>query len=323
MKTNSDIIDWAANWLINNSFRLQNKPEILLETPWSNVVKFSTTTDDFYLKQTAPDIYIEAAIIKLLEQKFAIKVANIVAVNNELHCFLMLNAGITLRKYLKNNFQPELLCQALGQFANMQRSIENNLLDLFALSVPDWRLKHLPQLYTEIIKQRELLLSDGMTESELQTLQELRVRLIEQCSILAEYKIPETLVQPDCNTNNILINPNTKRMTVIDLGEIVVAHPFLALENFLYQATIHEEVIKGDSDYVQMQNAYLQNWLNIANDQQLQEISALIKDIYPIYNLLFHYRLKNCVDINDYQIYYATKPNQLAKNLREYISNVK
>jgi aminoglycoside phosphotransferase (APT) family kinase protein len=63
--------------------------------------------------------------------------------------------------------------------------------------------------------------------------------------LLSQYAIKDTIVQPDFNTNNILINPDPKKLTFIDLGEIAITHPFFSLLNFLYQAIIHHGVEEG------------------------------------------------------------------------------
>lgn len=319
MKSNTDFIDWANDWLKSNGYSLQNAPAILLETPWSNVIRFSTAKEDLYLKQTPPSIYIEGEIVKLLSHKFHNNVVDIIATNDELHCFLMRDAGSTLRKYLKANYDPKLICEAVAQFAILQRSIENNLEPFLALGVPDWRFDKLPQLYDQIINQADSLIANGLTKHELQTLHDLRGKIITQCELLSQYSIPETLVQPDCNTNNILINTNTKEMTIIDLGEIAIAHPFLSLGNFLYQTTIHEGIKEQDTVYNQIQEVYLDRWSGSSAKSQLLDIMQLIKKIHPIYNVLFHYRLMLSVDPKDYDLYYANKTNQIARYFREYI----
>lgn len=158
----------------------------------------------------------------------------------------MKDAGQNLRKYLKTNFKPELLSQALKEYTTIQRSTENHIEEFLALGVPDWRLNELPKLYDQIIQQTEFLKENGITNDELKILRNLSPKFLEQCELLSQYQIPETLVQPDFNTNNVLFDPNTKKMTCIDLGEIAIAHPFFSLHNFLLQATIHE----GLKEYV-------------------------------------------------------------------------
>jgi hypothetical protein len=80
-----------------------------------------------------------------------------------------------------------------------------------------------------LISETEFLKADGMTGEELQILQDLSPKISEQCELLAQYKIPETLVQPDFNTNNTLLNLITHKITFVDLGEITITHPFFSL----------------------------------------------------------------------------------------------
>jgi hypothetical protein len=84
-----------------------------------------------------------------------------------------------------------------------------------------------------------------MTDQELKRLHDLSPKVSKQCALLAQYPIQETLVQPDFNTNNRLFDPVSQQMTLIDVGEIAITHPFFSLHNFLLQATIG-----GKSGYV-------------------------------------------------------------------------
>lgn len=132
-------IKWATDCLASKGYFLQEQPEIVQETPWSMVLRFLTSKGNIYLKKTPPSISMEPNIIKLLANH-ACNVPTIIAMNDELHCFLMDDGGITLRKYLKTEFQPTLLCKAINQFTTIQRATENYISSYFALDVPDWRL---------------------------------------------------------------------------------------------------------------------------------------------------------------------------------------
>ena len=56
MNTQAPIIKWATDCLNSQGYSLQHAPEVLIETPWSNVIRFSTSQHDVYLKQM-PRIY--------------------------------------------------------------------------------------------------------------------------------------------------------------------------------------------------------------------------------------------------------------------------
>lgn len=318
MKNHHEILEWAAGYLISKGYTLQRPPELVLETPWSTVFHFSTTQGSFYLKQTPVPIFIEAKIIQLLSNQFHAAVPKLFAINENLCCFLMQDGGKNLRQYLKAQFQPELLSQAILQAGAMQRSTENNLDAFFALNIPDWRLAELPGLYEHLLNQTDFLKADGVTDQELKVLQGLTSKLSEQCTLLSQYHIPETFVQNDFHTNNILFDPATQKITFIDLGESVITHPFFSLHTFLQQAITHHNIKETDALYLQLQDTFFKSWLDISTKTKLSEVFKLTQKIWPIYLALGAYRLMTSVDLQAFKMYYANKPGRIAECLRRY-----
>lgn len=107
-------------------------------------------------------------------------------------------------------------------------------------------------------------------------------------------------------------------MTSIDLGEIVISHPFLSLGNFLVQCTIHESIKENSSLYQKLYEVCLENWLPITEKENLLKAFDLIKKLYPLYSALAIYRLMHCVDPDAFRAFYASKPHRFAGYLREY-----
>ncbi len=320
MKKFTAIISWASDYLTSQGYPLNHAPEIIIETPWSSIICFQTSNGKIYLKKTPPGIFLETNIIQFLAELNA-DVPRIIASNQNLHCFLMRDAGINLRQLLKKQFNADLFIQCVTHYATIQRLAENYIEPLLALGVPDWRLDKLPKLYDQLIHETEFLQADGMTEDELQRLSDLTLRVAEQCNLLAHYQIPETIVQPDFNTNNMLFDPTSKKMTLIDLGELAITHPFFSFPNFMTQATYHHDVQEHDLLYQQLQNTYYENWSSTLTRQQFIDILNLIKKLCPIYSALASYRLMTSVDLNAFKIYYAARPNRLAHSLREYLTS--
>ncbi len=312
MKNNHTyILEWATDCLISKGYVLHHLPEILLETPWSNVIRFSTSEGNVYLKQPAPSISQESKITQLLADQFHASVPVVIAINDDRHCFLMKDAGQPLREYLKTEFQPDLLYPAIKQYTAMQRSTENHVELFFGLGVPDWRLDKLPELYNQMINDAEILKLEGVTEKELRHLHDLSPKVAEEFELLSQYIIPETIVQSDFNANNILIDPDTKKLTFIDLGEIVISHPFFSLHNFFRKEL--------DQDYHQLEDACFENWLDLTSKTQLLKAFMLSKKLWPIYSALVLYRIMHCVDLKAFQSFYADRPNRLAEFFREYM----
>jgi aminoglycoside phosphotransferase (APT) family kinase protein len=189
------------------------------------------------------------------------------------------------------------------------------------LGVPDWRLDKFPKLYDHIIKQEEFLKADGMIDKELQILRDLSPQILEQCELLTKFQIPETLVQSDFHSNNILFDSNTQKMTFMDLGETVITHPFFSLHTFLRQAIIHHGVQERDQIYCQLQESCFENWVELSKNQLLEGF-GLAKKLWPIYSALGAYRLMSGIDLQAFKAYYADRPHRLVGYFREYISSI-
>lgn len=320
MINHTECLKWAIDCLVLKRHTLKGEPEIVVQAPWSKVTRILATTEDVYLKQTPPLLFLEPTIIQLLRNQLRAAVPVVIGSNDDLCCFLMKDAGQTLRSYLKSDFKPELLSQAIHQFTAIQRATENQLGSFFELGVPDWRLNQFPTLYLQLINQTDFLKSEGLTDEELNKLHDLIPTLTDQCERLSIYPIPDALVQPDFNTNNILFNPNTKKMTIIDLGEVVITHPFFSLHNFLIQAQRHHGVTEGSQIYHQLLQAFCEKWLNLAYKNQLLEVYSLVKKLWPIYGVFSFYRLMMSVDTRALKSYYASTSNCVSGHLRAYIA---
>lgn len=321
MKKHESIVNWAIHCLSVKGYSKQHSPEIIIETPWSIVIRFSTFKGYIYLKQPAPLLSQEANIIQLLAKQFQASVPYVIAINNDLHCFLMKDAGQALREYLKTEFRPELLYQSIRLFTAMQRTTENATESFTALSVPNWRLNKLPELYDEIISQAQFLKAEGITDKELYILQRLSPQIAKECELLSQYSIKNTIVQSDFNTNNILINPSTNKLTFIDLGEIAITHPFFSLHNFLYTATIYHGIKEGDPIYQKLRQASIENWLELGTQKQLLKGFKLAERLWPIYSVIAQYHFMHCVDRDALRVYWANRPNQFIHAFRIYIAS--
>lgn len=73
--------------------------------------------------------------------------------------------------------------------------------------------------------------------------------IVQQFELLGQYAIPQTIVQTDFHTNNILIHSKTKTLTFIDLGEVIITNPLFSLHGFLRQAITHHNIKEQDKIY--------------------------------------------------------------------------
>lgn len=288
---NKEIIQWGRNYLSSHGYTLTSHlPENVKNTPWSFVIRFATTDGYIYLKHTPSLLALETSIIQRLHDQFHAAVPKIIAHNPDLSCFLMKDMGRPLRDVLKQKFNAALLCKAIDQFTSTQLRVADHVNIFLDMGVPDWRLDKLPDLYMQLLSQKEILLMDGLSENEISQLTKLHPMVSKLCRKLSDYAIKQTIVQPDFHDNNILIN-ESQNITFIDLGEIVISHPFFSLINCLYQAKKHHGLTEEDDAYQQLLDACLKNFITFESRERLLEAFAIARILLFIYGALSSYRL--------------------------------
>ena len=294
---NKEIIQWGINTLLSHGYTLKNdSPENIQNTPWSYVIRFLTSDGYIYLKHTPELLGLEANIIQILRNQFHVSVPELIAHNDKLNCFLMKDAGISLREVLKKNFDTVLFRKAIEQFTSMQLTVAEHVDIFLDIGVPDWRLDKLPNLYMQLLSQKEMLISDGLTEKEIGELKRLLPRVSSLCKKLSNYAIKQSIVQPDFNDNNTLIANNSHNITMIDLGEITISHPFFSLLNFLQQAKKHHGLTDKDDTYLQLMNACFKNYMDFESKENLLDALEIAKIIWFIYGALASERLMLACD---------------------------
>ncbi len=174
-----------------------------------------------------------------------------------------------------------------------QRSIPH-LEHLLQLRASDWRVSNIPNCYEALINEKDLLIADGLTDKEIEQLSKLTPKLTLLCNQLSQYPIPDTFSHNDFHDNNLLIEPKTKKVTMVDLGEVAVTHPFFSLSNILHH--IKENNTLHDDTYQRLQEQAFQPWLSYASQNQLIAIMSIMQQCWPIHRALTEYRLLTSVE---------------------------
>ena len=273
-------------------YDIQLTEEIVVETPWSVVIRFTTKQGCIYLKQTPPDLFIEANVLTALRNECHIEhIPELIESNKALHCFLMKDAGKRLRDMLKQQFDATLLCKAIGRFTSIQLAVTNDVDTLLDIGVPDWRLDKLPDLYSQLLNKKDMLIADGLSTIEISELENLFSKVSNLCEKLSSYSIEPSIVQPDFHDNNILVDDNSQRITIIDLGEIAISHPFFSLVGCLWQIKKHYGLTNEDDSYQQIVDACLSNYSRFTHKAHLLDALATARRLCFIYAAQAQYRL--------------------------------
>ena len=196
-----------------------------------------------------------------------------------------------MQAILKKQFDAALLYKAIDQFTSLQLAVTDHTNIFLDIGVPDWRLDKLPDLYKQLLSQKDILTADGLSEIEINELEKLSPKVFNLCKKIAGYSIKQTIVQPDFNDNNTLIDDISQNITIIDLGEIVISHPFFSLLNGLHQIIKHHAFVKEDSTYLSIQDACVNNFIGFKSRENLLDLLELIRPLWFVYGALAGYRL--------------------------------
>lgn len=297
---NNAHIKWARCVLEDKDYQVQSHtPDVIQDNPWAVVYRFKTNQGNVFLKRVPSKLLLEPKVINLLRSEFHANIPIIIAESREQNCFLMKDAGIQLHHYFKQHFNMDILIKTMQAYTKLQISATNKTQLFLDLGVPDWGLEKLPILYRDFINQEVLLIEDGLNNDDLIKLNKLESKLSYLCESLAGYKIKDTFGHADFHDKNILINPDTGQTTIIDLGEVVVTHPFFSFLNCLYRAK--ENFALTENQYHQLQLACFEPWLELESQKNLFDILSIINQCWPIHGVLGEYRLMKSVNKADFQ----------------------
>ena len=290
--TNTAAQVWARQYVLERGIAKElSEPEIVMSTPWSEVVRFHTDKGAIYLKTTPERLALEAPIIEVMQSEYACHVPTIVGVNAPLHSFLMKGAGVTLRSRLKSNFDTSMACQGIQLFSQWQMDVAHQLSPLLNLGVPDWRLENMPSIFEEFLLNQVFWEAIAIDEELHHLLMAVVPAIQALCEKLQSYNIPPSFVQPDCNDKNLLIDPSTQKITLIDVGEIVISHPLFSVINYLYVLEKHHRVSFSEVVYAAIRTSALEAFLARENEDRLVDALSIATQLWPVYGALSQYRL--------------------------------
>lgn len=313
---NLTIAGWAKQQLIATNHQLIEDTIVVRDMPWSKVSLFKTSKGSVYLKQMAAPFVIEPKILQFMHENFSTAVTEVIAMNEQLSCFLMKDAGLVLRDIQKQNFQTQLFCNALKTHAQIQSASIPFVESFILMGVNDWRLKKLPDLYREFVARENLLEAAGLNRYEIEMLQKLSSQMQILCNQLSAYNIPETIEHSDFHDNNILIQDD--RITINDWGDVCVSHPFFSLATALNSAKRNHNLKKTDTRYLQAQSAFLESWLDYGTIDELREAFLIAENLSYFQFALSFSRIESCVSVDEFSLY----SRYMAEALRDFLHTV-
>jgi aminoglycoside/choline kinase family phosphotransferase len=246
-----------------------------------------------FFKATAGETIFEIALTEKLAGWFPDCMPELIAVDTERGWMLMRDGGEQLRASIRPTKDVKPWEPVISRYAEVQIELAKHLEEILHLGVPDHRLKVLPSLYTDLLKDESSLLigqENGLTSAEVQLLQSKLPRFQEICTQLASLGLPETLNNGDFHDGNVLIKNG--RITFFDWGDATVTHPFVSLRTFFVSMEIALEL----DDYapptpamLALCDRYLERWERFASKTDLLKAYQLSRPVASIVKtLLWH-----------------------------------
>ncbi|TDD44576.1 aminoglycoside phosphotransferase family protein [Kribbella antibiotica] len=222
----------ATGWLVEQLDRLgireTGEGRVRLR-PWSVIVRVEAAKP-LCFKANPPGSAFEPVLTSRLAELIPDHVLTPYAVNVERAWSLLPDGGQLLRDVERG---PREWAEALSQYAELQRALVDHVHEFDQIGVPDARPAVLPDLFEQLADKRP--------------------ELVDWCTELASFGIPDTLDHGDLHENQIFTGD---RYTFFDWGDAVVAHPFCSLLVPLERAA-HE---LGPEVVPRLRDAYLEPW---------------------------------------------------------------
>lgn len=286
--------------------------------PWSAVSRVATNQGWLYLKQMAPLFAHEPQVLRFLHAHIAgAPVPVCLAHESGLRAFIMPDCGTPLRPLLKEQYDAELMQQALQLCARLQQDYIPFRDDLPELGLPDWRLTRLPERLAELLADDELMQAEGIAPAEHNTMTRLLPTVEKLGAALAGCGVPETLEHGDFHDNNVLLQGSS--LTLNDWGDANLSHPFFSLASCLESAGRNHGLVAGDANYGRLTEGYLDCWLDYADKATLHRALDLALQLRPIHFAINYSRLARNVGYRP-DDYFA---GWIAACLRRFAESVK
>jgi len=257
--------------------------------PWSTVLRVPTNEGTLFFKATAAETSYEAALTQMLVNWYPHCTPELVAVETKRGWMLMRDGGEPLRAAIRPTQDVTPWTPIISLFSELQVGLADHVTELLALGIPDWRLTHLPKLYSQLLTDTDSLLLDkpgGLSSEDFQRVQELTPRFAQICNELAAFGIPETLNHGDFHDGNVLLKNG--RVTLFDWGDGCVTHPFVSLRTFFVsiENSLKLEDYSFTPEMTALLHIYLEPWQRFGAKENLLAAYLLSRCVASIVKAL-------------------------------------
>lgn len=295
---------WIIDRLAERGLRATAPIEQIHAQPWSTVLRVPTTEGDLFFKAGGPTQRFEPGLLKLLKERRPADVLPLLAADVERGWSLLPDGGITLRTKSDGNPNLEAWSEILPSFAALQIASSGWQPEMLATGIPDRRLAQLPQIYVDILNDREVPLisddEDGLSAEQHARLLALAPTVKEMFAELEALGVPPTLEHGDLHDANIFAQESGYR--IFDWGDAALTHPFFSFLLPLRFASHKLGIREHDAHpkLIELRDLYLRPWTDFAPLAKLRQAWQLA-----------HHLSKFVRTINWYQVVKTTESDKV------------
>ena len=257
--------------------------------PWGTV--FRLETDDGHVvwsKANGPGPAHEARLLSLLQRRGATLPLEPIAVDVARGWLITADAGPTLRSMptadgLPGDQDMAAWAKIVPVYGAFQRGLATAVDDLLGAGVPDERPARYPDMLASLLVDDRIWTrvdpaDRPRTDAARRRLVDLTPLVAELAAALEASAIPASLDHGDLHGNNVVPAADGS-FRLFDWGDAVVAHPFATLTTTLGSIGHHAGVDPYSPAVVEVRDAYLSAWADIAPTPVLDRTATLAIDL--------------------------------------------
>ena len=285
--TQSDWLEEAGCWIIETlaqqAITVSGPIEQVHVRPWSTVLRVPTDGGDLYFKACAPVLSHEAAVTQALYHWRPDCILQVLKIDAPQGWMLMADGGARLRDAFGDGLDRGSWAEILALYGGLQIDLAGHVDELLQLGAPDRRLVLLPDLYRDLLADKEWLLIDqpqGLTTAEYRHLIDAAPQVTILCQRLASYAIPVSLHHNDLHDGNIF--STNGRTLFFDWGDSSITHPFFSLRTVFVSIEHTFKMDEGNPFFTDLVQAYLQPWSAYDTAENLTAAHKLAQRLWSL-----------------------------------------
>ena len=251
--------------------------------PWSAVLLVPTEKGDLYFKASAEVIAFEPALTEAIHRWKPELIPAVLAYDAEQRWMLMADGGRRLRDVFKDGPEIENWSRILANYADLQITLAAHSEELLSLGIRDRRLSVLPDLFSELLADRDWFLldqSEGISSSEYESLVDGISIVKAMCDKLSRFNIPPSIHHNDLHDGNIFVNED--RFLFFDWGDCSLSHPFFSLRTAFVSVEYTFGLEEDHPIFEKLAAVYLDAWSDYESMENLLQAFALARRLWAI-----------------------------------------